>query len=320
MNVLTGTDGVTSIPATRTLTSAGLDFLAAGVRKGDILHVEEPDPVSPAPNKTGDNNRYFVTGVAQHVLTVQKDWPVGGLTGLDFRIQRTIQQFSGEVDFELTRRIDREAHWHLFTPRPWWVLDQLTPADRNLYGESKLLTRCTGADGVTSLPANRTLTSAGTDFQALGVRTLDNLLLPSGADAGSYSLVQVTQHGLKVDRNWPVGSLTAQAFTVRGPSHKYTPFGVHVPFYVKLDPPKDLLSKYGMDTPRDALFVMSIPLLDDLGLVPKIGDRFDVWSERKFQQFEVLTITKEDTFNNAILSTHSLHYIGSAMKTRYRVD
>jgi hypothetical protein len=88
---------------------------------------------------------------------------------------------------------------------------------------------------------------------------------------------------------------------------------------VKLDPPKDLLSKYGLDTPRDALFVMSIPLLDDLGLVPKIGDRFDVWSERKFQQFEVLTITKEDTFNNAILSAHSLHYIGSAMKTRYAV-
>lgn len=320
MNILSGTDGVTSIPAMRTLTSAGSDFIASGVRKGDILHIEEPDPVFPSPDKTGDNNRYFVTAVAQHALTVQKDWPVGGLSGLRFRVQRTIQQFSGEVDFELIRRIDREAHWHLFTPRPWWVLDQLTPGDRNIYGEPKLLTRCTGVDGATSLPAIRTLTSAGTDFVALGIRTLDNLIITSGADAGSYSLVQVHQHVLTVDRDWPVGSLTGQAFAVRGITHKYIPFGTPVPFYVKIDPPKDILSKYGMDTPRDALFVMSIPLVEDLGLNPKIGDRFDVWSERKVQQYEVLTITKEDTFNNAIFSSHALHYIGSAMKTRYRVD
>lgn len=75
----TANDGATSIPATRTLTSAGSSFITAGVVIGDCL--ELADVSSPA-----DNGFYIVTNVAATILTVDRNWPTGSLTGVTFTV------------------------------------------------------------------------------------------------------------------------------------------------------------------------------------------------------------------------------------------
>ena len=50
---------------------------------------------------------------------------------------------------------------------------------------------------------------------------------------------------------------------------------VEMPMLVKLDPPENLLSKYGMDETREALILFSRKVCHDLAVVPKIGDRLD---------------------------------------------
>jgi phage tail sheath protein FI len=74
----TGTDGATSIPATRTLTSPGGDFVNDGVLIGDILEVHETGGV--------DNGFYTLTNVTATVLTVDRDWPTGSLAAQDFTV------------------------------------------------------------------------------------------------------------------------------------------------------------------------------------------------------------------------------------------
>lgn len=316
MNLTTGTDGISSIPATRTLTSTQ-DFPALGVRVGDILHVQTPEPAPGNPDKTGDNNRYRIVGAVLHALTIHKDWPVGSQTGLTFRVQRTVQAYASDRDHQVKRQEDLESFWRLFTPRQWWVLDQLSSGQRNLYGEPKLNTLASGSDGATSVPGTRTLTSASADFVAAGIRTLDNVVIALGADAGSYGVAQVTQHVVTIDRNWPAGSQSSVGFIVRAPYHKFAKFGPLVPFRLHLEPPKDLLKKFGIDTERDALLVMSIPVCTALGLSPKIGDRFDVnLSENLVQQFQILTVSREDTLGEVATQ---LHFICTAEKTHDKV-
>jgi len=72
----------------------------------------------------------------------------------------------------------------------------------------------TRTDGVTSIPGTKTLTSAGADFPASGVLVGDVVELVGGADAGFYTITIVATTVLTVCRNWPVGSLTSQTFTV----------------------------------------------------------------------------------------------------------
>ena len=73
-------DGVTSIPGTRTLTSAtgGLNNYAVA---GDILRINDT-------STDGDNGDYTIMDidVGGNVITVERDWPVGSLTALDFSI------------------------------------------------------------------------------------------------------------------------------------------------------------------------------------------------------------------------------------------
>lgn len=78
-SVVTGADGATSIPATRTLTSAGSAFTTAGtiVQIGDVVELHDG---------TGDDGFYVVTAVAATVLTVDRDWPVGSLATVDFTV------------------------------------------------------------------------------------------------------------------------------------------------------------------------------------------------------------------------------------------
>lgn len=224
-DIVTATDGSTSIPATRQITSS-TDFVASGVNINDILHIEDG-------TDTGDNDRYYITTVTTNILTVHKDWPVGSLSNLTFRVQQVDQDFVGNADYLNLRRLDRDAHRHRMTPVEWLVLDQLTEPQRNIYGD------------------------------------------PISND-----------------------------FT-------YNALSSYIPLHVRLNPPVDDLTKYGIDTPRDALFVMSKALADDYSFTPKIGDRFNYYSENVLQQFEVLSLHRIDINGN--MST-GLHYVGTANK------
>ena len=71
-----------------------------------------------------------------------------------------------------------------------------------------------GAIGATSVPASRTLTAAGKNFTTAGVVAGDKVVIASGQDAGVYTAVTVGTTTIVVDRNFPVGSLTALDFAV----------------------------------------------------------------------------------------------------------
>lgn len=77
--VILGADGVTSLKTTRQLSSASSDFITAGVGVNDVLEVYKAD--------SGDFGRYLISTVnSLHIVTISADWPMGSLTGLNFRI------------------------------------------------------------------------------------------------------------------------------------------------------------------------------------------------------------------------------------------
>lgn len=70
-------DGVTSVAATREMTSASRDFGALGVQVGDVCIVV-----------AGVDNSYTtITNVAGHTITTDADWPTGGQVGVSFEIR-----------------------------------------------------------------------------------------------------------------------------------------------------------------------------------------------------------------------------------------
>jgi hypothetical protein len=73
--IITAADGVTSVAATRTLTSASSDFIAGGCLVGDQIIIA-----------AGNDAGYYevVAPIALHTLTVDRDWPTGGLAGVSF--------------------------------------------------------------------------------------------------------------------------------------------------------------------------------------------------------------------------------------------
>lgn len=88
-----GTDGVTSVPATKQLTSALAGFVAAGVVSGDLLVIL----------KGPDAGQYVITTVAATTLGVSTSFPVGSQTTLDYAIYAqkiaagNINYFSGKL-------------------------------------------------------------------------------------------------------------------------------------------------------------------------------------------------------------------------------
>ena len=70
---------------------------------------------------------------------------------------------------------------------------------------------------------------------------------------------------------------------------------IQVRLMVQLDPEQDMLDRYGLDQPQDALIVASQKLFRDAGRLPKIGDRFDFneW------QFEIKTVKEGSWFSNS---------------------
>lgn len=89
-----GTDGVSSVIATHTLTSATAGFVAAGVVAGDTV-------VIPSGHEVGT---YTISGVTATVLTLVENFPVGGQTHLTYKVFAsdlncgTVNYFTGLVD------------------------------------------------------------------------------------------------------------------------------------------------------------------------------------------------------------------------------
>jgi len=93
--LISGVDGATSVAATRTLTSAGSDFVAAGVKVGDVLVVNE--------SGGSDNGEYRIVEVTSGtVLTIDRDWPTGGGATQDFAVYSRTVVAPGSVSIAAT--------------------------------------------------------------------------------------------------------------------------------------------------------------------------------------------------------------------------
>jgi phage tail sheath protein FI len=168
-----GTDGVTSAASTRQFTSAASTFTSSGavgngVAAGDLLVISDPTTAD-------DDGVYLISSVDSATqVTVDRDWPVGSNTSLDF----TIYSRNGTSTVSLA----------------------------------------SAADGVTSVPATRELTSAGSTFISSGVLAGDLLVINdtgTPADNGIYNIASVDlETQLTVDRNFPTGSGAALDFVV----------------------------------------------------------------------------------------------------------
>jgi hypothetical protein len=227
--------------------------------------------------------------------------------------------FSTATDASVIKQMDAESFRLYYTPREWLVNnDSIT---KNLYGETGVA--IVGSDGITSVSTTKKLTSASSDFVTLKVKAGDvlEMLSVDSGDKGRYKIASIIDlHNITIPSNWPVGGLTAQSFSVIYETEQYTPFAQLVPFQLLLDPSDKDLKKWGIEEktkPVDALIKLSIQACDEMGLVPKIGDRFNytihVGPPAIIQQFEVFNLIKRDQVTD---SGYPLHYIGAASKTR----
>jgi hypothetical protein len=87
-----GTDGATSVAASRQFNSAGSDFVTAGVAQTDILEISNPPGDSPT-STDQDNGRYSILSVAATQLVIDRDWPQGGLDSLQFKVHTLNQRY-----------------------------------------------------------------------------------------------------------------------------------------------------------------------------------------------------------------------------------
>lgn len=83
---VTQADGITSAAATRTLTSALGNFVASGISAGCLLTINDTS----TPN---DDGVYIIASVDLATqITVNRDWPTGGLTGLSYTVHLPIEE------------------------------------------------------------------------------------------------------------------------------------------------------------------------------------------------------------------------------------
>jgi len=141
----TGTNGATSIPATRELTSSGATFDADGVVVGDIVEIHEG---------TGDDGYYIIAGVTATVLTVDRDWPTGSLSSLDFTVWTAKKegQTDGATSAASTRTLTSAAA--LFSSAGVAAGDIVVVNDTGDTGDNGVYT-ITSVDSETQLTVNR---------------------------------------------------------------------------------------------------------------------------------------------------------------------
>ena len=228
--------------------------------------------------------------------------------------------FNTPQDVAVLQSIDAERFTIYYTPKEWLVHSDTI--DSSPYGEPS--TAVIGSDGVTSIPATRQLVSATGNFIVNGVAVNDVIEItdPDKGDFGRYKIVTVTDATtLVVHKNWPIGSLTSVAYKVLMKNERYSLFKTLLPFRVQISPTEDDLKKWGIEqkaNPVDAVFELSLHLCTLLGVVPKVGDRFnynylDVVNEEIERQYEVLSLVERDQINDSGIP---LHLVGTAAKTR----
>lgn len=95
-SLVTGTDGATSVAATRELSSSGSSFVTAGVVEGDVVEIEGGS----------DAGFYRVTNVAATVLTLDKDFPAGELSSQTFTVwsSKAFEAADGATSVQYSRQ------------------------------------------------------------------------------------------------------------------------------------------------------------------------------------------------------------------------
>ena len=120
-----------------------------------------------------------------------------------------------------------------------------------------------------------------------------------------YSLKDSVDHG----DNWN-DTYGEPAYDADNPHPQYDD-AHQIRLMVELEPEQDLLDRYGLDKPADAVVLGSQKLFRDLAVLPKIGDRFDYneW------QFEIKTVKPGSWFSN---SKADVEWVMTAERTRRR--
>ena len=226
--------------------------------------------------------------------------------------------FSTIRDATFYRKRDAERFRLYCKPRRWLV--ETATITKNIYGEPG--EPVTGTDGVTSIPATRQLVSSSSNFITSGVAVSDVLEIVTESaysdDNGRYVIDQVVNATtLKINQDWPTGSISGLKFKVFFGDKRYTDFGQEIQFVIKLNPTEKELQKWGINEYRSAKIVLSVELCESIGLVPKIGDRFVYTYGERNIHYEVLNLFESDQLGDSGLQ---LHYTGFAERTHERIE
>lgn len=243
--ISTGTNGASSVAATRTLTSAGATFDTDGVKVGNILEVHEG---------TGDDGFYVIVDVTATVLTIDRNWPTGSLADLDFTVwsakkeagvngatsAAALRQFTstgatfqtngvqaGDVlqindsgtltdnGFYLIASVDSETQ---VTVNRDWPAGSNTSLAYTVYGSNSHSAAQLEAQADGATDATNGFSSVLADFVTSGVRAGDSLVIMdagTGGDNGIYVISSVdSETALTVVGSWPTGSLSALDYEV----------------------------------------------------------------------------------------------------------
>lgn len=237
------TNGATSIPATRTLTSATGDFITDGVKVGMVVEVS---------GGSADDGFYVIVDVQATVLTIDRDWPTGSLSGLTFDIWSSkkesgvngvtsvagtrqftsvgatfeengivagdVLQISGGTDDDglyLIVTVDSDTQ---ITVNRDWQAGELTSLTYTVYGSLTTSNTAleTGADGATD--ASNGFSSVGSTFVSNGVLAGDWLVINDSGTDGDNGIYQISsvdsETALTLSESFPTGSLSSLDFTV----------------------------------------------------------------------------------------------------------
>lgn len=222
-------------------------------------------------------------------------------------------QFSSGKDATFFKKRSAEKARLYYPPLRWLVNnDALT---LNLYGEPGL--PLSGTDGATTVPGTRELVSLAVDFIAAGVLPSDILEIQTPAcndgDNGRYQIDQVVDaNTIRISEDWPAGSLTDLIYNVHFLKERYVEFLQLVPIMVRLRPTEKELDKFGIKEKRDAAVVISIQVCEEIGLVPKIGDRFIYPYGTRNIHMEIKNLYEETQLTNSGIP---IDYVCFAMRT-----
>ena len=226
-------------------------------------------------------------------------------------------KFSSGKDAKYYKERSAEKARLYYPPLRWLVNNDTITL--NLYGEPG--SPESGTDGATSVPSTRQLVSASADFVDAGVGPGDILEVETPAcndgDNGRYQIESVVDlNTLLISEDWPEGNLSDLVYNVHFLKERYIEWSQLIPIIVKLRPTEKDLTKWGIGERRDAMIVMSIQLCDEIGLIPKIGDRFLYPYQRSGRprtiHMELKNLYEETQLTNSAVP---VDYIGFAMRT-----